>query len=240
MILIIGGYGNMGRRYATILKHIGEEFKIFDDPSNDNNHEIGGIAFDRAIICTPTRHHFDYCKKLLDMDKPFLCEKPLTFDRQEAEALMQHPNVMRGHVVNNWTYALGEEKFDKLVYNYYHTGNDGLIWDVCQLVLLADRNKAKLSVFRKSPIFMAVAYNAKTKMYTTVTLEDIHQSYVTMLKNFCKGKSLMNGSLIDGAIMTGLCHSLIKSRMDEGIEEHEDILWDSSKNRIYSPARKSL
>lgn len=242
MILIIGGNGSIGTRYQAIFKKYNIEYKVFDDPSQENDHEIGGIGFDKAIICTPTRTHFTYCKMLMDLQKPFLCEKPMSMDMNECDILINNMNSKYGSMVNNWSLALltgRMGRIKKISYQYYHTGSDGLVWDVCQLVDIASQLGAKLEVSRSFPVF-----NCTVQMIDgtieQISLEEIQRSYIQMLINFVDGTPSINGTLFDGMMMTKNCLRLLDLKEREGHGANEDFLWAASENKLYPITWKDL
>lgn len=143
--LLIGGLGNMGRRYGEILKDLDVDYVVKDVGLNDH---INYQAFDHAIICTPTNTHMQEIYKALGSNEniKILCEKPLTkgpyrdFDQPFFRSLK---NI---HMVNNYDYAFKRACLDQsnfvnatglTYYEYYHTGNDGLLYDCIQLIRLA-------------------------------------------------------------------------------------------------------
>lgn len=62
---------------------------------------------DAVYIATPHTAHFDYAKKLLQMGKPVLCEKPLTVTAAETRALIEIANHNRVFLMEAlWTKTL--------------------------------------------------------------------------------------------------------------------------------------
>ena len=103
--------------------------------------------FDRAIIACTTSAHDDYCQVLSLMKKPYLCEKPLSKNIESLRRLLKLSidSGQRNYVVNNFdfikTWRLQKSTTFELSYNYYNTGNDGFLWDMCQLIHIAKKNK---------------------------------------------------------------------------------------------------
>lgn len=239
MILLIGD-GSISKRYQAILRKFNYPFKIFDNPLNENPEDIGNMTFDRAIICTPTRFHYQYAKLLLDLDKPFLCEKPVSKDINDCDVLLHHENAKNGWVVNNWSLAIlrtvYRSKISKISYNYYHTGGDGLVWDVCQLALIAKMQNCILEVSRDTPIFQAkVVWGGGLE--SVVSLEDIQRSYVDMITNFCDDYRTMNSWLTQGALMTSTCLDILNAMGHAGVNENEGFSFDPGKNSVHALTR---
>jgi hypothetical protein len=151
LIALIGGEGSIGRRYAAILKYLKAPFEILDDPklsAKDWNFK----GYKKAIIATPTSTHYEFAKALDEHGVPFLCEKPLTTSLVEAEQF-EH---LKGYTVCNWNHAIAHMP-GPIHYDFYNTGRDGLLWDVCQLVYLAYLKQCELKVKRSSPVWSAHA-----------------------------------------------------------------------------------
>lgn len=142
MITLIGSEGSMGTRYKAILKFLGEDFECFDV-----NDSITSRAIDTAkksdgiIIATPTETHCDYLGLFNQANKPILCEKPLSKDKQELVKIIE---LCRSGL--NLTMMLQYKFYDSLehngdsFYNYFRHGKDGLAWDCIQILALARGN----------------------------------------------------------------------------------------------------
>jgi len=183
-VLLIGGQGNIGQRYQAILRHLEIPFLVHDIDAERDLHEI---AFEKAIICTPTPTHMEYVHLLMKMDKMFLCEKPLTMDPMD-----EVKPYKRGFVVCNYKFvAHNHGPVVSVFYDYYKTGNDGVLWDCCQLIYL----DPDCEICTTSPIW-TLAINGRPQPYRNLEL-----SYVQMIKSFCwnNGKELW--SLEDGMKM---------------------------------------
>lgn len=227
MILLIGGKGSIGRRYQAILKYLEEPFFIHDFPFDS---EYEWQPFDRAIIATPTRTHGEYVRRLSEMEKPFLCEKPLTFDPLEAEHLAF--SCKNGYVVNNYSFLNTNREFTfphSLSYDFFNTGGDGLIWDVCQLVYLAYLSKAELSVSRESYHWDFHINDWK------VPYSAIEASYMQMIRAFLLDRKEQLWTLSNGAQMTKLCYELYRRGGD-----CEAFSWDSGTDKFNATSREDL
>ena len=187
-ILIIGS-GNMGKRYKRILNYNNIETVDYDLTEKFGGVELHNIDFDKAIIATPTNDHFEYCKKLVSLDKDFLCEKPVSKNPEEIKTLIELAEC-DVRMVCNWIFtAPSMVPFMKdnchIYYDYYNTGRDGLEWDIIQLIHLASDFKS-LEVVTESPVFNAAINNIP------ITQTDIEKSYLSMLEMWIEEPSWRN------------------------------------------------
>lgn len=232
MILLIGGKGAIGRRYASILRHYKVPFQVFDNPTAQPP-EIMNLKFDKAIICTPTVTHYFYCIVLLNMAKPFLCEKPLSKYVLDCETLSLHENEALGSMVNNWSYVLKPylsdyHDYTTISYDYFHTGSDGLVWDVCQLVHISKKENLVLRVNRTSDLFQ-VELQDKHRKNTNILLTDIHLSYRHMIHDFVfdpRSFEENRWSLKEGFEMTTEC-------LMSGVQDDEDTFSNPSQKQLH-------
>lgn len=227
MVLLLGGNGSIGKRYQAILRYLDEPFFVYDSPAYP--HGIHEWEFDRAIIATPTWNHGMYCRLLSQLKKPFLCEKPLSMDLKEAKELSE---TCDGFVVNNYQFAIQHltEPIKKISYDFFNTGKDGLIWDVCQLVQLAHKFKAKLEVRKFSP-FWNLQINFERLLYRY-----IEWSYASMIRSFLKNEIENLWDLKTGYEMSLLCAEL-ESRT-EG--DYEAFNWCPSEDKFSTVSKKNL
>ncbi len=137
--LIVGGLGNMGRRYTAVLRSLGVNPLICDFGDEGNYIEYD---FDSIIIATPTENHTKNCLDYLRLGRPVLCEKPLSKDIHEVAMLceMAEQHELRFEMVNQYKYckiyeSIGE---DLTYYNYFQTGKDGLAWDCISIIAMAE------------------------------------------------------------------------------------------------------
>lgn len=161
----------MGRRYKACLSHLGEPFKTIDiDTSADEKDQILDKC-NKAIIAVPTRAHLDVIEECQFRNITYLCEKPLA---------RYYPSKIKptgGYIVNNWNF-IAHDGLKKISYNFYKTGSDGLLWDICQLITLSCLNLAYLEVQCQSPIWKA-HFNDREIQY-----REIEESYIQMIQAF--------------------------------------------------------
>lgn len=192
-VLILGGLGSIGSRYASILKYIGHEPIIADVKDGLDETLESYRPFEKAIIATPTETHYWWCKHLTAYDIPFLCEKPLSKDLEQCEYLARL-DTGSCYVVNNYEFLIKKffNKKPSLIYNYFRTGNDGIEWDCCQLINI-DPN---VVIRTKSPIWTLYVDGMK------VDYELLEESYIQMVQAFLDDKKELLWSLKDGLNMT--------------------------------------
>ena len=195
MILLVGSRGNIGGRYAAILRYLKIDFVGVDvgdkwpDPS----------TYDKAIVATPTSTHYKICLRLAKLKKTFLCEKPLSKNPEEIQHLIDIG--ADGYMVNNWchvTEKIIKPNSAKVYYDCWNTGKDGLLWDCIQLVYIARGNNFKIN--NQHPIFWAtIDLRAGSNR---IGLEKIAHSYCYMIDCFIEEKTDKLWSLKDALAAT--------------------------------------
>jgi hypothetical protein len=171
-VLVIGGLGNMGRRYRSILDYLEVSNWFYDGPPPEEF--ISKLEeTTHVIIATPTYTHVSIIrmiKKLTD-GIPILCEKPITKDTKEFNRF----NLDNVYMVNNYEYMKRPRSCGgKTSYNYYQSGGDGLSWDCIQLFKF-DSNPV---LSNESPIWKA-KINGRT-----LSKDEVDHSYISMIKDF--------------------------------------------------------
>lgn len=135
----------MGRRYKAILNYLHEPFECLDPL-------LGGPKrpreiYDRFIIASPTPTHLAWVCELDEYNKPILCEKPLSKDIDEASTIAR----CRSPLTMQMQYSrLAQDSLGKSFYNYFHHGQDGLVWDCFQIIALA---KSEIELYEDSPVW---------------------------------------------------------------------------------------
>lgn len=188
-VLIIGGHGNMGRRYIEILSKMRcvKNISIYDQDDYITDLHYNRLdkvieSNDFIIITTPTDLHGLYLTRALDKNKKVLCEKPITKELDELRSILNHENIKNFRMVNNWEYAFKEAvsrneqaSSEDTIYNYHHSGNDGLGYDCIQLIYLA---VGKLRLSNDSQSWYSYVNGFKIRK------ADVINGYNTMLINF--------------------------------------------------------
>jgi hypothetical protein len=209
MILLLGSDGSIGKRYTAVLKDLDIPYIGWDKATATNYWQ--DLSFDKAIVATPTDTHFDICNKLIDLQKPFLCEKPLSKNQNECDHLVRRAKTygVKGAVVCNYKFVCPEEKIRSIEYDSYYTGGDGFAWDLCQIIYLAFQNNARLHLRNKSPVW-SMRINDEA-----VSLRDVHWSYVDMLHAFSNNEWDSLWSLYDGFEMTKAVDRFVREKKYE-------------------------
>lgn len=138
-ILVIGGLGNMGKRYCTILDYLNVDYGIYDKKMFKTSLKKYKL-YDGFIICTPTRTHFEIIKELRKYKKPILCEKPITKSVKEIAEILSWDDINL-RMINQYEYFFKDETVDQVQvgrrqdhYNYFKTGEDGILWDCINVI----------------------------------------------------------------------------------------------------------
>jgi hypothetical protein len=222
-VLLIGGKGSMGKRYQAILKMMDKDAIIYDwfdkkVSTEDGIMDLSKVEFDKAIICSTTETHYDYCRQMIDLEKPFLCEKPLSKSLEECEDLADRDVKYLGNVVCN--YSLISRFFSDffegpliIEYDYYNPGKDHILWDGCQLIYL-DKN-AKLS--NRSPVWK-LKMGGSEIMYSLV-----ERSYIWMVGFFLQGTPGILWNLRDGYAMTDSVYRRIERECHDRTPSEKQI-----------------
>jgi hypothetical protein len=135
-VAVIGANGNMGKRYAMILEQFTacEVVKV-DIGTHKNIDEF--TTCDGFIVATPTETHLNVIKFLGPFRKPILCEKPITKDIDQLEILINDYDIDLS-MINQYHFL--EDRMGPIPgvlptwYNYFKTGNDGLLWDCINII----------------------------------------------------------------------------------------------------------
>lgn len=194
MILVVGGNGNMGRRYCKILGAHAIDHKILD---LNNLHHAKFLIEEcsKMIIATPTELHEQYIEKALDRGIDVLCEKPISKNLNFVRSLRGKQVKM----VNNYFYAYGkalarqlktigefelqwhkldglrEKRIEDTTYNYHYSGQDGIGWDCIQLIQYA---LGRVHFKNKSVVWSASINGVQ------LHLEDVLNGYTQMIIDF--------------------------------------------------------
>lgn len=180
-ILLIGSQGSMGTRYQAILRALGVRYRGVDPVTAEppawvtvemarycaRAERIRGI-----IIASPTVTHAGYIRALALLGKPILCEKPLSITLAEVDELLRAPcplDMMSQYVLLDPARGNADDPACFTSYDYYHSGNDGLAWDCCQLLGLA---RGSVSLKAESPTWRCVLNGRR------LSLEEVGQAYV--------------------------------------------------------------
>lgn len=168
----------MGQRYKAILKHLDEPFYSLDRENSEAQILKAVETMDRVIICTPTNTHFQLLKKIIPLQKPILCEKPISKSLNELEVIFA--NVLKYNTKFTMMFQYSELLPPKQLefnssYNYFRTGKDGLIWDCLQIIGLA---KAEVEILNESPVWQCRINGHK------LSLADMDQAYVAFVSKW--------------------------------------------------------
>lgn len=174
-VLLLGHLGNMGTRYRRILEHLGVPYKGYDFGDAYGEGLLDGIT--HILIATPTETHIPYILAFKTTGLPILCEKPLTKNLEELEALARDymPGDSPLQMVHQYDYLTSAGDEGETVYNYFKTGGDGLHWDCIQIIGLA---RGALEIKNTSPIWDCVINGRR------LDLAKMDHAYVEMISNW--------------------------------------------------------
>jgi hypothetical protein len=186
-ILIIGVRGSTGNRYAHILKRMGHEIIGWDMAECEKQLFP---AHDKCIVAAPTKDHFDYLLRLIQINSDVLCEKPVVKSSVEVALLSQAQAGSDAIIysVCNWQYTLPnlKPKSHVISYNYFNCGRDlHAIWDLVQPFHLS-----KLAENATSPCQRQFTYQLTSPVFNCtidnipISQRDIDLSYVYMLEDW--------------------------------------------------------
>ncbi len=178
-VLIIGGNGNMGRRYSAILKFLGHEVTVVDT-DNIEMLQVAAKECNRIIVTTPTENHIPVILQIAQYYKPILCEKPITKSMDELLAFKAEMSSRKApfRMVDNYRFVDFKDRLygvTKTEYSYYNTGKDGKHWDCIQLYGLAT---AGVEIETENPVWSCIINGRPVKR------ESIDNSYVKMIRDW--------------------------------------------------------
>lgn len=191
-ILIVGGMGNMGRRYQAILRYRDCETLIYDDiDASQGLLEQYAEECSAIIIATPTNTHLKLLRDLLKFKKPTLVEKPIAPSADAVEKIYAEYEAARVplQMVNQYAFIEQSYAYDVTEYDFYNSGKDGLAWDCINLIGLA---QSDVVLNRDSPYWRVILNGRR------LNLQDVSDAYVTMISTWLQN---MNKSDGDYAVM---------------------------------------
>lgn len=190
-VLVLGFMGNMGKRYTTILNHIGVPWCGVDARDmgvvtysngirKTTPRKFPGIDVDGILIATATDTHAFYINLYKRNGVPILCEKPITKDLFELRKLILDLKDLgtKFSMVNQYSYLVKEGE-GPTIYNYFKHGADGLLWDCIQPIGLAG---ADVTIKNDSPVWTCYINGHK------LLLSDMDLAYVKMISDWVTGK----------------------------------------------------
>jgi hypothetical protein len=178
-IFIFGIDGNMGQRYACILRHLGHKPVGVDiSPYPVSNDDL--ITCDGIIIATPTSTHLQILNEVLKYKKPVLCEKPFINDPSLIPDLKNFLDTAKSEsakisMVSQYDKLKIENWGSRTCYNYYKSGSDGIAWDCINIIWHAT---GKISLKNESPIWFCIINGRPLR----IELMDL--AYVQMIEDW--------------------------------------------------------
>jgi hypothetical protein len=181
--LIIGANGSMGKRYQAIYEWLDYPYWAVDKELSREQILVRAKAADSIIVCTPTITHGELLRDFMPLQKPILCEKPISKDMDELNEILTYAKrkALPFNMVMQYEELLNDKGRDgdaKSEYNYFRHGNDGLVFDCLQIIALAN---GEIHLDDESPIWTCVINGQK------INLSDMDQAYVSMIKKWRGG-----------------------------------------------------
>jgi len=177
-VLLIGCKGNMGQRYASILKHLEVPFTGMDIEDR-----YFPSKYSHIIVATPTYTHLYFSKLFAADGRLTLIEKPLVTNKRDFNKLKKRltDNIF---MVNQYQYLTQEEDCGDTYWNYCKSGSDGLIWDAIQITHIA---KGNCTIANESPVWTCELNGRQ------ILLSQMDHAYIKMIKDFLGERKLCWG-----------------------------------------------
>jgi len=191
-VLVLGNLGSMGQRYMAVLNYLCHDISTYD-PALDPEWVPGWLDMDGVIIASPTRTHIDWLTRLHAFKGPILCEKPISLDAEAIRLLP--PQAGPRHMVSNWRYipGMGQRlQSNDIRYHYYNCGGESLEENMFQPIMLADPVRSEIDL--TAPVFLLLVND------NLIRLEEIQQTYVDMVSDWCHGVYDKLWTLEDSAV----------------------------------------
>jgi hypothetical protein len=175
-VAVIGARGNMGLRYAMILREYCDVEVIEIDLHNYIS--CDHTDCDGYIIATPTDEHLNDILLYSQWKKPILCEKPIVKNKTDYYKLVDICITdIDLSMINQYSF-LDRGNEGKTEYNYFKTGKDGLVWDCINII----GNARKAYDIKKSSLIWSCVLNGDT-----INFADIDKSYIDNIKAWVNG-----------------------------------------------------
>lgn len=154
-VLVIGSEGSMGKRYQAILNSMRFKYDCVDPLRKDDNISMFMNEYTHFIVASPTDTHYEWLTKLIPLDKPILCEKPIVKDTKEwmeLHYLKDTSNLDIDVMLQYMCIATKGSRSSHSEYNYFRTGPDSLVWNCTQTIGLSYSN-TEITIKDTSPIW---------------------------------------------------------------------------------------
>lgn len=174
-VCILGGKGNMGRRYATVLRYLGiYPLPIdLDATLQERRHALG--CCEGIVIATPTKQHYWDVLELAALRKPLLVEKPLATNMKHVGNAVELCRSLGTSLamINQYMKLDDPSSEGPSFYDYWNHGRDGFAWDCISVVALA---RGSISLAEKSPLWRC-QLNGKR-----LSVADMDTAYIEMIR----------------------------------------------------------
>jgi hypothetical protein len=175
-VAVIGGKGNMGRRYAKILERYCDcDVLVVDTDTHETTADMQSC--DGIIISVPTEVHVRTIYKNLMYGKPILCEKPITKNILKLQTLLSIEGLDLS-MINQYEFLDDKTSEGHTSYNYFKTGNDSLLWDCINIMGVA---RSSYDI-RNDSLIWTCRLNGKQ-----ISLSDMDLAYIDNIKGWVNG-----------------------------------------------------
>jgi len=136
---------------------------------------------ERIILCTPTENHFQYLQNLIPLQKPILCEKPITKKLSELEKVLSTVENHKTPFSMTFQYSelVNPLSEGPSLYRFFRSGKDGLVWDCLQIIGLA---KGEIQLSNDSPVWRCVLNG------TELNLGQMDFAYLNFVRKWTEGR----------------------------------------------------
>ena len=189
LVSVIGGLGNMGRRYSLILKSLGVKVLPIDVNSTPEDIDDAKQFSDAFIVATPTDTHANWVIKLARLKRPILCEKPISTSLNMVKEVLRITGQEKTplSMVCQYSELAPKTGSGDSFYNYFRHGNDGLYWDCIQIIALAN---GKCEVADDSPVWRC-QINGKS-----LNVAEMDHAYIKHLQRWTNGEQVNDAEFI--------------------------------------------
>lgn len=167
----------MGQRYRAILKHLDEAFDCADIKTQRAPKPLHD--YERFIVATPTNTHSKIVNEIGPLRRPILCEKPLSKDLKEVLNMISV--APRLSMMMQYRKLISAEVGGLSWYDYFRHGQDGLVWDCAQIIMLGTDD---IVLREQSPIWNC-GINGQQ-----LSLSNMDDAYVRAVDDWLNGEKL--------------------------------------------------
>lgn len=242
-VLLLGSEGSIGKRYYSILKHLGVNLTCYDTCHRVLN-PMYRQPYDYVLIATPTIGHITVIKDVMlySPKARILCEKPISKNTTEIkEALNICPDLqMVFQYCMYWRNNTIGKGYDDLVkpyktlnftystYDFYNSGKDSLPWDAIQILALHKGPIEQVYLKNDSPIWNCVINGMR------MSYQQMQYCYLDFMRDWLMGERFLKPeTIID-------IHNKVYVYLSEYVYEHQSNNRNPGKINIVEASRENF